>query len=61
MFEDDRYLTGDPLLRMAAGRIFSAMLQVGIELDVFARLKGRTVPVDELGALWGDRDAPFRT
>lgn len=28
MFEDDRYLAGDPLLRMAAGRIFSAMLQV---------------------------------
>jgi len=52
MFEDDRYLTADPLLRMAAGTIFSSMLQVGIDLDVFAKLKGKAVPVEELGALW---------
>lgn len=53
MLKNSNHLLGDPLLRMAAGNIFSMMLQVGIELDVFAKLKGKAVPAGELGALWG--------
>ena len=42
----------DPLLRLAAGGIFSAMLQVALQLDAFATISDRRVPVSDLGRVW---------
>lgn len=53
MFSDDQHLRGDELLHMAAGSLFSAVLRLAIELDVFVKLKGASVPVVSLGDVWG--------
>ncbi len=53
MFSDDPDVRSDGLLHMAAGGLFSLVFRAAIELDVFAKLKGVSVPVDALGDVWG--------
>jgi 3-hydroxy-5-methyl-1-naphthoate 3-O-methyltransferase len=45
-------LTMNGLLGIAAGRMMSGMLEMAIRRDLFARLRGRSVPLDELPGLW---------
>ena len=52
MDSSDQYVAGDPLLRTAAGGLFSTLLRIAVDLDLFAKIKDRRVPVGELGAVW---------
>jgi hypothetical protein len=47
--EQELFLDG--VLRLAAGKMTSAMLELVLDLDVFGKLRGRSATVDELGAL----------
>jgi hypothetical protein len=42
----------DGLLGIAAGRLTSLLLELAIEKEVFAKLKGRSVPLAEVAAAW---------
>ena len=41
------------LFRLAAGKTLSTLIELALELDLFAKLQGRQVAVDELSELWG--------
>jgi SAM-dependent methyltransferase len=45
-------ITFNALLGLAAGRLMSALLEIAVKREVFASLRGRSVPVDELSQLW---------
>ena len=47
----------DGLLGIAAGRVTSLLLELAIEKEVFAKLKGRSVPLTDIAAEW-DIPAP---
>ncbi len=47
-----RPLDPDGLLRLAAGKTTSTLLQLALELDLFAKLSGRAVPLADLAATW---------
>jgi SAM-dependent methyltransferase len=49
--EEESYLDG--IRRVAAGRALSALLQVAFELDLFGKIKGRSVTVQELADILG--------
>lgn len=40
------------LLGLAAGRLTSGFLEIAVRRNVFARLRGRSVPLSELAAAW---------
>lgn len=43
----------DELQRLAAGKAMSSLLQIALDLDLFAKLRGRRLPPDELAEAWG--------
>jgi SAM-dependent methyltransferase len=49
--------TPDHLLRLAAGRTTNVLLELALELELFAKLKGKAVPLAELAGTW-DMPAP---
>lgn len=46
-------ITPNTLLGLASGRLASGLLEMAVKRDLFAKLKGRQVPLDDLSEAWG--------
>lgn len=42
----------DDVLRIASGRILSVLLEMSLDLELFAKLQGKSVSAEDLGEVW---------